>query len=77
MGLIVAAAPAASEAKAAVFIADDNPRRRLAHMAARFYGRQPRVVAAVTGTNGKTSTVTFARQLWTALGYRRDHHSRQ
>ncbi|MEO9963532.1 MAG: Mur ligase domain-containing protein, partial [Nisaea sp.] len=27
-------------------IADDNPRRRLALMAARFYGRQPETVAA-------------------------------
>lgn len=49
-------------------IADRNPRRRLALMAARFYGKQPRVVAAVTGTNGKTSVVTFLREIWTALG---------
>lgn len=49
-------------------IADRNPRRRLALMAARFYDRQPRVVAAVTGTNGKTSVVTFLREIWTALG---------
>ncbi len=47
---------------------DDNPRRRLALLAARFYGRQPRTVAAVTGTNGKTSTAEFARQLWARLG---------
>lgn len=51
-------------------IEDENPRRRLALMAARFYGRQPAHVAAVTGTNGKTSTVQFARQLWTLLGRR-------
>ncbi|EWY37521.1 UDP-N-acetylmuramoylalanyl-D-glutamate--2,6-diaminopimelate ligase [Skermanella stibiiresistens SB22] len=49
-------------------IEDANPRRRLALMAARFFGRQPAHVAAVTGTNGKTSTVQFARQLWTLLG---------
>lgn len=67
---LLAKPDAASHAKGAVFIADDNPRQRLAHMAARFYGQQPRTVAAVTGTNGKTSTVTFARQLWTALGHR-------
>lgn len=49
-------------------VADHNPRRRLALMAARFYGKQPRIVAAVTGTNGKTSIVTFLRHIWAALG---------
>ena len=49
-------------------IADRNPRRRLALMAARFFGKQPGTVVAVTGTNGKTSIVTFVRQIWTALG---------
>ena len=49
-------------------IADDNPRRRLALMAARFYGKQPDIVAAITGTSGKTSTADFTRQIWTALG---------
>lgn len=49
-------------------IADRNPRRRLALMAAKFYGKQPRTIAAVTGTNGKTSIVTFLRQIWASLG---------
>ena len=49
-------------------IADDNPRRRLALMAAKFYGKQPDIVAAITGTSGKTSTADFTRQIWTALG---------
>lgn len=49
-------------------IADRNPRRRLAMMAARFFGAQPKVIAAVTGTNGKTSVATFLRQIWTQLG---------
>jgi UDP-N-acetylmuramoyl-L-alanyl-D-glutamate--2,6-diaminopimelate ligase len=49
---------------------DANPRRRLALMAARFYGAQPRIVAAVTGTNGKTSTAAFTRQIWAAAGHR-------
>lgn len=49
-------------------VEDENPRLRLARMAARFFGRQPATVAAVTGTNGKTSTVQFARQLWALLG---------
>jgi len=47
---------------------DDNPRRRLALMAARFYGDQPALTAAVTGTNGKTSVAIFAARLWQVLG---------
>jgi UDP-N-acetylmuramoyl-L-alanyl-D-glutamate--2,6-diaminopimelate ligase len=47
---------------------DAEPRRRLAQMAAALAGPQPRTVVAVTGTNGKTSTVEFLRQLWTAGG---------
>ncbi|MGE4220245.1 MAG: UDP-N-acetylmuramoyl-L-alanyl-D-glutamate--2,6-diaminopimelate ligase [Alphaproteobacteria bacterium] len=50
-------------------IADPNPRRRLALMAARFHVRQPETVAAVTGTNGKTSVANFTRQIWAALGH--------
>jgi len=49
-------------------VVDDNPRRRLALMAARLYDRQPATVAAITGTNGKTSTASFLRQLWQAAG---------
>lgn len=51
-------------------LTDTNPRRRIALMAARFYGTQPRVVAAVTGTNGKTSIAAFTRQIWIALGHK-------
>jgi UDP-N-acetylmuramoyl-L-alanyl-D-glutamate--2,6-diaminopimelate ligase len=47
---------------------DPEPRRRLAQLAAGFAGPQPRLVVAVTGTNGKTSTVEFLRQLWTSSG---------
>ena len=50
-------------------IADRNPQRRLALLAARFYGRQPRTVAAVTGTNGKTSVAHFTREIWSSLGH--------
>lgn len=49
-------------------ITDSNPRRRFALMAARFFNEQPDTVAAVTGTNGKTSTAHFTQQLWTVLG---------
>jgi len=56
-------------------LADDVPylsvndaRAALARAAARFYPRQPATVVAVTGTNGKTSVVSFVRQIWTRLG---------
>jgi UDP-N-acetylmuramoyl-L-alanyl-D-glutamate--2,6-diaminopimelate ligase len=49
---------------------DADPRRRLALMAARFYGLQPKMEVAVTGTNGKTSVASFVRQLWEAQGFR-------
>ena len=49
-------------------IADSDPRRRLALIAARFFGQQPETTVAVTGTNGKTSVVSFVRQLWAAEG---------
>ncbi len=51
-------------------VRDDNPRRGLARMAARFHGVQPAVIAAVTGTNGKTSVAWFTRQIWTRLGHK-------
>ena len=50
------------------FVEAANPRRAFARAAARHAGAQPRVVAAVTGTSGKTSVASFARQLWQATG---------
>lgn len=52
----------------AVHIADPEPRRLFAHLAARYFAPFPAVTVAVTGTNGKTSTVELARQLWRQLG---------
>ncbi|GAB6051609.1 UDP-N-acetylmuramoyl-L-alanyl-D-glutamate--2,6-diaminopimelate ligase [Magnetospira thiophila] len=51
-------------------LTDDNPRRRYALLAAGLHPRQPDRIAAVTGTNGKTSVAHFARQIWTRLGHR-------
>jgi UDP-N-acetylmuramoyl-L-alanyl-D-glutamate--2,6-diaminopimelate ligase len=50
------------------FIKVDDARRALAFAAAKFFPRQPRVIAAVTGTSGKTSVAAFTRQIWTTLG---------
>ncbi len=56
------------QSDALAVIVDANPRRRLAQLAARFYGAQPETVAAVTGTNGKTSVASFLRQIWEREG---------
>lgn len=48
----------------------DQPRAALAHITARFFDAQPDCVAAVTGTNGKSSVVAFVRQMWAAMGMR-------
>ena len=47
-----------------------DPRRLFAKLASRFYGPYPETVVAVTGTNGKTSTVEMTRQLWRMAGHR-------
>jgi UDP-N-acetylmuramoyl-L-alanyl-D-glutamate--2,6-diaminopimelate ligase len=59
--------PAEDRERVAILV-DPNPRRRLAVLAARFHGRQPSTVVAVTGTNGKTSVVHFVREIWTTIG---------
>ncbi len=51
-------------------LADEEPRRLFAQLAAKFYAPFPETVVAVTGTNGKTSTVEMTRQLWRMLGHR-------
>jgi|TARA_R100000501_G_scaffold17834_1_gene34182 UDP-N-acetylmuramoyl-L-alanyl-D-glutamate--2,6-diaminopimelate ligase len=53
----------------AVHIKADEPRERFARLAARFYGPFPEYTVAVTGTNGKTSTVELVRQLWRFAGH--------
>jgi len=60
----------AVKALGAEFLPAENPRLALAHYAAAFYGAQPSTIAAVTGTNGKTSITVFLREIWTALGKR-------
>jgi UDP-N-acetylmuramoyl-L-alanyl-D-glutamate--2,6-diaminopimelate ligase len=52
------------------FVETHNPRLLLAAAAARFYARQPHTIAAVTGTNGKTSVSVFVRQIWESMGFR-------
>ncbi len=44
-------------------------RRATSAIAAQFYPRQPEMIAAITGTSGKTSTAQFAREMWQTLGH--------
>jgi UDP-N-acetylmuramoyl-L-alanyl-D-glutamate--2,6-diaminopimelate ligase len=53
----------------AALIVVEDPRQALACAAALWFGRQPEVMVAVTGTSGKTSVATFTRQIWQALGH--------
>ena len=48
----------------------DNPRRAFALAASVFYPGRPQTLVAVTGTNGKSSTVDFLRQIWSQAGKR-------
>jgi UDP-N-acetylmuramoyl-L-alanyl-D-glutamate--2,6-diaminopimelate ligase len=69
--IAVLGAPAAADTAKALgvrFIAAANPRLRLAELASEFYAAQPGVIAAVTGTNGKTSVASFLRQIWAFQG---------
>ena len=70
-GAIAVAAEQQPEAwsDAVAFIRVNNPRRTLALAAAKFFPRQPKTIAAVTGTSGKTSVAAFTRQIWSTLGY--------
>jgi len=53
----------------ALHIADAEPRRVFARLAAHFFAPFPATTVAVTGTNGKTSTAELTRQLWRLAGH--------
>ena len=58
------------ESAGAVHIAAEEPRQAFARLAAAFFTPVPECVVAVTGTNGKTSTVEMVRQIWRMAGHR-------
>ncbi|WP_439560328.1 UDP-N-acetylmuramoyl-L-alanyl-D-glutamate--2,6-diaminopimelate ligase [Roseinatronobacter sp.] len=53
---------------AALVLAED-PRAAFASACALWFEAQPEHMVAVTGTNGKTSVASFARQIWSFLGH--------
>ena len=68
-GAIAVVARPGAQVEGLVHIMDEEPRRLFARMAARYFTPTPANVAAVTGTNGKTSTAELTRQLWRMDGY--------
>jgi UDP-N-acetylmuramoyl-L-alanyl-D-glutamate--2,6-diaminopimelate ligase len=58
----------ATDVMGALHISKENPRKAFSKMASLFYKNQPKTIAAITGTNGKTSIADFARQLWKISG---------
>ena len=68
-GAVAVVARPEARVEGALHVADDEPRAAFARMAARFFGPFPATAVAVTGTNGKTSTVEMTRQLWRMAGH--------
>ena len=68
-GAVAVVARAQARVDGAVHIEAEEPRREFARLAAKFFAPFPRTVIAVTGTNGKTSSVELCRQLWRMAGH--------
>lgn len=69
-GAIAVVARPEAQVAGAIHIASDQPRRDFARLAAAFFAPVPETIVAVTGTNGKTSTVEMTRQVWRMAGNR-------
>ncbi len=68
-GAVAVVARPEANVEGALHIPDAEPRRAFAHLAARFFQPVPETIVAVTGTNGKTSTVEMTRQIWRMAGH--------
>lgn len=68
-GAVAVVARPEANVSGAVHIANAEPRRAFARLAAQFFAPVPGTIVAVTGTNGKTSTVEMTRQLWRMAGH--------
>ena len=69
-GAVAVVARPEARVTGAVHLADPEPRRLFARLAAKLLSPYPETIVAVTGTNGKTSSVEMVRQLWRMAGKR-------
>lgn len=69
-GAVAVVARPEARVEGAIHIADVTARRAFARLAAGFFSPYPPTIVAVTGTNGKTSTVEMTRQIWRMGGER-------
>src|SRR5690606_14101884 len=69
-GAIAVVARPEAKVEGATHIADWNPRRAVARLAAQFVRPVPQTIVAVTGTSGKASIVEMTRQIWRMAGHR-------
>jgi UDP-N-acetylmuramoyl-L-alanyl-D-glutamate--2,6-diaminopimelate ligase len=69
-GAVAVVARPEARVEGAIHIVDVIPRRAFARLAAGFFSPVPQTIVAVTGTNGKTSTVEMTRQIWRMAGER-------
>jgi UDP-N-acetylmuramoyl-L-alanyl-D-glutamate--2,6-diaminopimelate ligase len=69
-GAVAVVAHPDAHVEGAIHFADEEPRRLFAALAAPFFSPVPETLVAVTGTNGKTSTVELTRQIWRMAGQR-------
>jgi UDP-N-acetylmuramoyl-L-alanyl-D-glutamate--2,6-diaminopimelate ligase len=69
-GAVAVVARGEAQVRGAVHVTDPEPRRAFARLAAQFFTPVPETIVAVTGTNGKTSTVELTRQIWRMAGMR-------
>jgi UDP-N-acetylmuramoyl-L-alanyl-D-glutamate--2,6-diaminopimelate ligase len=69
-GAVAVVARPEAEVDRVPHLADPQPRRLFADLAGKYFAPYPDTVVAVTGTNGKTSTVEMTRQIWRMTGHR-------
>ena len=69
-GAVAVVAAVGAKVEGVPHLADPEPRALFARLAAKFFAPYPEVIVAVTGTNGKTSTVEMTRQMWRMAGHR-------
>ena len=69
-GAVAVVARPEAQVRGAVHVKSDEPRQAFAQLAAQYFTPVPEHIVAVTGTNGKTSTVEMTRQIWRMAGER-------